>query len=235
MILKEAKLTDNSINKFFRADPQSQTAFPIAKAGWPIIFASAFVTFVLALTGLAVLSMIGISVTLFICNFFRDPDRLTPDKNDAVISPADGRIVFTGVVNENPFIDGSCLKIGIFMNIFNVHVNRIPFSGKIKKISYYPGKFYSADKEKASTDNEHNALILETDKQQSICFVQIAGLIARRIICHVQEAQDVICGQRFGLICFGSRVDVYLPADAILSVDKGDKVKAGTSILGYLK
>ncbi len=228
-------MTGNSINKFFRADPQNQTAFPIAKAGWPIIFASAFVTFVLAMTGPVYPALIGILITLFICNFFRDPDRLTPDKKDAVICPADGRIVFTGVVNENPFIDGPCLKIGIFMNIFNVHVNRIPFSGKIKKIQYYPGKFYSADKEKASTDNEHNALILETDKQQTIGFVQIAGLIARRIICYVHEEQDVVCGQRFGLICFGSRVDVYLPEDAVLSVDKGDKVKAGTSILGYLK
>ncbi len=228
-------MTDNSTNTFFRADPQSQTAFPITKAGWPIIFASAFVTFVLALAGLAYLALIGTLVTFFICNFFRDPDRVTPNKNDAVISPADGRVVSTGVVETNPFIDGPCLKIGIFMNIFNVHVNRIPFSGTIKKIAYYPGKFYSANKEEASTDNEQNALILETDNQQRLCFVQIAGLIARRIICHVQEEEDVVCGQRFGLICFGSRVDVYLPPDTTLDVIKGDKVKAGTSILGYLK
>lgn len=228
-------MTDNSRDKFFRADPQSQTAFPIAKAGWPFICASAFVTFVLALTGLAALSLIGIVVTLFICNFFRDPDRLTPDTKNAVISPADGRIVFTGVVENNPFIDGPCLKIGIFMNIFNVHVNRVPFSGKIKKIIYFPGKFYAADKEKASTDNEHNAVILETKNHREICFVQIAGLVARRIICSVQESDNVICGQRFGLICFGSRVDVYLPADTTLSAVKGDKVKAGTSILGYLQ
>jgi len=227
-------LTVNSNNKFFRADPQSQTAFPIAKAGWPIIFASAFVTFVLALTGLAVLSLLGIVVTLFICNFFRDPDRLTPDQKNAVVSPADGRIVFTGVVEQNPFIEGPALKIGIFMNIFNVHVNRIPFSGKIKKISYYPGKFYSADKEKASTDNEHNALILETANHKDICFVQIAGLVARRIICYVGEKDRVVCGQRFGLICFGSRVDIYLPPDTIPNAVRGDKVKAGTSILGYL-
>jgi len=228
-------LTDKSTNNFFRAEPQSQAAFPIAKAGWPFIFAAAFVTFVLALTGIVSMALIGIAVTFFICNFFRDPDRLTPDNSGAVISPADGRVVSTGVVDENPFIDGPSLKIGIFMNIFNVHVNRIPFSGKIKKISYYPGKFFSANKEKASTDNEQNALILETDKQQRLCFVQIAGFIARRIICNVQEEESVICGQRFGLICFGSRVDIYLPADSTLDVVKGDKVKAGTSILGYLK
>ena len=228
-------MTDKSTNNFFRAEPQSQAAFPIAKAGWPFIFAAAFVTFVLALTGIVSMALIGIAVTFFICNFFRDPDRLTPDNSGAVISPADGRVVSTGVVDENPFIDGPSLKIGIFMNIFNVHVNRIPFSGKIKKISYYPGKFFSANKEKASTDNEQNALILETDKQQRLCFVQIAGFIARRIICNVQEEESVICGQRFGLICFGSRVDIYLPADSTLDVVKGDKVKAGTSILGYLK
>ena len=228
-------MTDKSTNNFFRAEPQSQATFPIAKAGWPFIFAAAFVTFVLALTGIVSMALIGIAVTFFICNFFRDPDRLTPDNSGAVISPADGRVVSTGVVDENPFIDGPSLKIGIFMNIFNVHVNRIPFSGKIKKISYYPGKFFSANKEKASTDNEQNALILETDKQQRLCFVQIAGFIARRIICNVQEEESVICGQWFGLICFGSRVDIYLPADSTLDVVKGDKVKAGTSILGDLK
>ncbi len=228
-------MTDHSTNTFFRADPQNPTAFPIAKAGWPFIGASAFVTFVLALTGLAPLALTGILVTLFICNFFRDPDRVTPDKIDAVISPADGRIVFMGIVDENPFVEGPCLKIGIFMNIFNVHVNRIPYAGKIKKISYFPGKFYAADDEKASTDNEHNAVILTTKNHQKICFVQIAGLIARRIICQIQEEDNVICGQRFGLICFGSRVDVYLPANTSPGVVKGDKVKAGTSIIGYLQ
>lgn len=228
-------MTEYSNNNFFRADPPSQTAFPIAKAGWPFIGAAAFVTFVLALIGLGALALIGMGATLFICNFFRDPDRVTPTNEGAVISPADGRIVYTGVVNENPFVAGPCLKIGIFMNIFNVHVNRIPFSGTVKKISYFPGRFYSADKEKASTDNEHNAVILETETHGDIGVVQIAGLIARRIICHVQEGNSMTCGQRFGLICFGSRVDVYLPPDAHLEVVKGDKVKAGASILGYMK
>jgi len=228
-------VSDNSKNQFFRADPPSQTAFPIAKAGWPIIGAAAFVTFVLALIGMESLALIGMGAALFICNFFRDPDRVTPVREGAVISPADGRVVFTGVVAENPFVAGPCLKIGIFMNIFNVHVNRVPFSGTIKKISYFPGKFYSADKEKASTDNEHNAVILETENHGDIGVVQIAGLIARRIICHVQEGDAMTCGQRFGLICFGSRVDVYLPPETPLTVVKGDKVKAGVSILGFMK
>jgi phosphatidylserine decarboxylase len=228
-------VTDYSTKQFFRADPQSQTAYPIAKAGWPIIGAAAFVTFVLALIGSESLALIGMGATLFICNFFRDPDRVTPASEKAVISPADGRIVFTGVVNENPFVVGPCLKIGIFMNIFNVHVNRIPFSGTVKKISYFPGKFYSANKEKASTDNEHNAVVLETENHGEIGVVQIAGLIARRIICQVREGDRMTCGQRFGLICFGSRVDVYLPPETTLTVVKGDKVKAGLTILGYVK
>lgn len=210
------------------------TAYPIARAGWLFIGASAFTTFVLALCGLTVFAIIGLLVTFFICYFFRDPDRMTPNEPNAVISPADGRVVSTGMVEENPFIDGPCVKIGIFMNIFNVHVNRIPFSGKIKDIRYFPGKFYSADKEEASVSNEHNAVILETEKNQTICFVQIAGFIARRIICFVKKEDVMTCGQRFGLICFGSRVDVFLPADTPLSVAKGDKVKAGSTVIGHL-
>jgi phosphatidylserine decarboxylase len=222
------------MNDFFRAEPQSQTAYPVAKAGLPYIFASAFVTVVLSLIGFAYLALVGILVTFFICYFFRDPDRVTPQKSGAVISPADGRVVYTGIEETNPFIEGPCLKIGIFMSIFNVHVNRIPFSGSIKKILYFPGKFYAADKKKASLENEQNAVILETENNSEICFVQIAGLVARRIICGVQEGDHVIRGQRFGLICFGSRVDVYLPSDTSLEVTKGDRVKAGSSIIGYL-
>lgn len=210
------------------------TAYPIARAGWPFIGASAFATFVLALCGLTVFAVIGLLVTFFICYFFRDPDRITPNEPGSVISPADGRVVYIGVVEENPFIEGTCVKIGIFMNIFNVHVNRIPFSGKIKDIRYFPGKFHSADKEEASMSNEHNAVILETEKHQPLCFVQIAGFIARRIICFVKKEDVMTAGQRFGLICFGSRVDVYLPADASLSVVKGDKVKAGSTVIGHL-
>jgi phosphatidylserine decarboxylase len=220
--------------QFFQAEPQNMTAYPIARAGWPFIGASAFATFVLALCGLTVFAIIGLLVTFFICYFFRDPDRMTPNESGAVISPADGRVVSTGVVEENPFIEGPCIKIGIFMNVFNVHVNRIPFTGKIKDIRYFPGQFYSADKDEASISNEHNAVILETEKNQTICFVQIAGLIARRIICFVQKEDAMTIGQRFGLICFGSRVDVYLPPDTSLSVAKGDKVKAGSTVIGHL-
>jgi phosphatidylserine decarboxylase len=120
------------------------------------------------------------------------------------------------------------------MSVFNVHVNRVPSSGQIKDIKYNPGKFFSANLDKASKKNEHNALLLETENGKNIGFVQIAGLIARRIICHVSPQDQVLRGQRFGIICFGSRLDVYIPADSDIEVSVGDTVKAGESVLGKL-
>jgi phosphatidylserine decarboxylase len=118
------------------------------------------------------------------------------------------------------------------MSVFNVHVNRVPHSGRIKEIDYFPGKFFSANLDKASELNEHNAILIEMEDGKAMCVVQIAGLIARRIICYTKPGDQVIGGQRFGLICFGSRLDVYLPTDIKLKVAVGDKVQAGTSILG---
>jgi phosphatidylserine decarboxylase len=234
-----AKKTTRGLNtmsyKYRWPDPPSDTAFPIARPGWPIIFGAVFVTFVLALSGFGVAALIAMAATLFICCFFRDPDRVTPDEERAVICPADGKVVFTGIVESNPFLPGRRLKVGIFMSVFNVHVNRVPLSGKIEHIAYYPGKFMPADRPAASTKNEHNAVTLETGAGEHICFVQVAGLIARRIICNVKAGDLVTAGQRFGMICFGSRVDVYLPADAMLQVRIGDKVTAGTTILGYME
>lgn len=221
--------------KYVWADPPEQTAFPIARPGLPFIFAAAFVTFVLALSGFGIAALIGIAVTLFICYFFRDPDRITPDVADAVICPADGRVVFTGIVETNPFLPGRCMKIGIFMSVFNVHVNRVPMTGRIEKISYFPGAFMPADRPAASTKNEHNSVILETGAGAKIGFVQVAGLIARRIVCNVREGDAMTAGQRFGMICFGSRVDVYLPPETKLDVRKGDHVQAGTTILGRMQ
>ena len=120
------------------------------------------------------------------------------------------------------------------MSIFNVHVNRIPHEGQVKEVLYYPGNFFSANLDKASNHNEHNAIFIETEGRKNICTVQIAGLIARRIICKLQKGDIVTRGQRFGLICFGSRLDVYLPPETNLKVAVGDKVKAGTSVLGDL-
>jgi len=222
------------MDKFTWSDRPSHTAFPVATAGYPFIFAAGFVTAVFALLELTVLALVGLVVTFFICYFFRDPDRVIPNYSGCVVSPADGKIIWAGPVDNGPFFEGSCLKISIFMSVFNVHVNRVPHDGQIKAVSYHPGKFFSADLDKASRHNEHNAVFIETDQGQSICFVQIAGLIARRIICKVQEGDEVVRGQRFGMICFGSRLDVYLPLETKLKVGIGDRVMAGTSVLGEL-
>jgi phosphatidylserine decarboxylase len=222
------------MEKYSRSDPPGQTAFPVHRAGYPLIFGSAFVTLILALLGLATWALVGLAATLFICAFFRDPDRLIPERQDAVVSPADGKIIYIGKVADSPFDQGDSIKISIFMSVFNVHVNRIPCTGKIRGIHYHPGKFFSANLDKASKNNEQNALLLETDNGRNICFVQIAGLIARRIICYVLPDERVQRGQRFGIICFGSRLDVYLPADSGIAVAIGDTVKAGTSVLGEL-
>ena len=223
------------MDTFTKVEPSNTSAFPIAKAGWPFIGVAAFATAVFALLGIAVPALAGLLATLFICYFFRDPDRVIPDRDAAVVSPADGKVIKVEHDENNRFIADKCLKISIFMSIFNVHVNRIPYTGNITRTAYFPGKFFSANLDKASQDNEHNAVFLKTDGGQQICFVQIAGLVARRIICNVQEGQAVIRGRRFGLICFGSRLDVYLPIDTQVSVKVGDRVSAGTSVLGELK
>lgn len=222
------------MNNFIWPDPPSDTAFPVARAGYPFIFTSAFTTAVFAFLGLTVLALVGLVATFFICYFFRDPDRVVPQNVGAVVSPADGKVIWTGTVGSSPCSRENSIKISIFMSIFNVHVNRVPHEGRVQRVSYYPGKFFSANLDKASKQNEHNAVSIKTEDGKNICMVQIAGLIARRIICKIQEGDTVVRGQRFGLICFGSRLDVYLPSDTTLKVTVGDKVKAGTSVLGDL-
>jgi phosphatidylserine decarboxylase len=218
-----------------RPDKDNHSAFFIAKPGYYFIIASVFVTVAFALIGVASFAVAGLAVTVFICCFFRDPDRVVPPEDGAVVSPADGRVIIAGPVDESPFFEGESIKISIFMSVFNVHVNRIPYEGKVSKISYSPGKFFSANLDKASKENEHNAVFIETDAGKKICMVQIAGLIARRIICRLKEGDVVYRGDRFGMICFGSRLDVYLPADAKICVQVGNRASAGETILGYIK
>ena len=222
------------MNNYSWTDPPGLTSFPIAKAGYPLIFGCAFVTAIFALLGLTILTLISLAFTFFVCCFFRDPDRVIPKESGAIVSPADGKVIAAGVVANSAFYESETMKISIFMSVFNVHVNRIPYNGQVKRISYHPGKFVSANLDKASLENEHNAVFLETDKGDSLCFVQVAGLIARRIICHIQPGENVERGKRYGMICFGSRLDVYLPQNVSLNVRVGDKVQAGFSILAHL-
>jgi len=221
-------------NNFSYPEPSNQKAFPIATTGYPLISAAAFTTAVFALLELTFPALLSLAITFFICYFFRDPERVVPNAEGVVVSPADGKIIKAETIDANPFFEERCFKISIFMSVFNVHVNRIPHEGKVTGIRYFPGKFFSANLDKASKDNEQNAIFIEMPDGKKLCTVQIAGLIARRIICNLQEGESVIRGKRFGMICFGSRLDVYLPADVKPNVVIGDKVKAGTTILAYL-
>lgn len=220
------------MDDFIWSDPPSRWAFPLAKAGYPPLFAAAFITLVLSLLALTPLALAALAGTLCIAGFFRDPDRLVPSRPGLVVSPADGRVISVAAAGDHPYFDEQVIKVSIFMSVFNVHVNRIPAEGRVVRIRYQPGKFVAADRADASMRNEHNAVLLETIYGRRLCVVQVAGLIARRIICQVQPDETVRRGQRFGMICFGSRLDVYLPQDVALAVSVGDRVQAGTSILG---
>jgi len=172
--------------------------------------------------------------SLFVASFFRDPERQPLRDEKTILAPADGKILLVEEEENPPFSQGRAIKISIFMSVFNCHINRIPMNGKIKEVIYRPGKFFSANKNLASAQNEQNALILLTDEGQEISIVQVAGLIARRIVCWVKTGETVKQGKRFGLIQFGSRVDLYLPPLVRQRIKPGDKVKAGLTIVGEL-
>jgi phosphatidylserine decarboxylase len=205
----------------------------VARAGYPLLAAAAFVTLVMALLGITGLAVAGLVATLAIALFFRDPDRVVPSAPGIVVSPADGRVIRVEHVPADPFGPGNKQKISIFMSVFNVHVNRAPIAGRVTDVRYRPGSFVAADRDAAPEKNEQNAVRVANDESQTVCFVQVAGLIARRIICRLQPGDTVGRGQRFGMICFGSRLDVYLPPDARLRVRVGDRVQAGSSCLAH--
>ena len=200
----------------------------IAREGW-LILLGAFGAAVIASALIGWWSIPFWVFAVFALQFFRDPARVPPMDADAVISPADGRIVAVEKVRD-PHLDRDALKISVFMNVFNVHSNRSPVDGEIKGRWYTPGSFVNADFDKASTENERNALWIQAARGDVLC-VQIAGLIARRILCYVRTGDRLARGQRYGFIRFGSRVDVYLPTDARAEVSIGQKVTGGRTIL----
>ncbi len=207
----------------------------IAPEGYPFIVLSLVVTvFVAFLGGKWWLITLFALLTFFIIWFFRNPERYFQDEEKVLISPADGKVIKIENVEVDGTISGKFKKISIFMNVFNVHVNRSPYDGKIEAIHYHEGKFLSANLDKASLDNERNEVMIRTEDGRVIWTVQIAGLIARRIVCWMHPGEIIRKGERFGLIRFGSRVDIYLPEDSKISVNLRDKVKAGQTILGYL-
>ncbi len=205
----------------------------IAREGWPFI-AIAVVAVIATHLSFGIWGALPFWVILvFVVQFFRDPPRPVPQQANAVLSPADGRIVVVGKAHD-PYADREALKISVFMNVFNVHSNRAPVDGSVQRVQYFPGKFVNADLDKASTENERNALVIQTTDGKTVSCVQVAGLIARRILCYVGEGAKLTRGQRYGFIRFGSRVDVYLPLDAKPRVTIGDKVSATTTILADL-
>ena len=212
-----------------------KTTLPLATEGFPFILFSGFVTVVLALVGLTWLAMAGILATAFVTYFFRDPARVLPEEPHAVVCPADGKVIVVREVEDERFLPGKTIKISIFMNVFNVHVNRIPLAGTVERVFLSPGRFFAADKDKAVLHNEFCALTIATPTQQRYAVVQIAGLIARRIVCRAEKGDQVIAGQRYGLIRFGSRVDLYLPLNTQVLVREGQIVTAGETVLATLE
>jgi phosphatidylserine decarboxylase len=206
----------------------------IAREGYIFILVAAFFTISAFFTAPPWTALLFFLITAFIVWFFRNPERKAPPGEKFVISPADGKVIKIENVQDHEILAGLYRKISIFMNVFSVHVNRIPYAGRIETIRYYEGKFFSANLDKASLDNERNGLVIRMDDGRAIGMIQIAGLVARRIVCWVNEGMMVEKGDRFGLIRFGSRVDVLLPADTTVLVKVGDKVRAGETPIGGL-
>jgi len=206
---------------------------PIAVEGYPFIVLAGFVTMVFALLSWKILAVIAFFLTLFITYFFRNPERTLPEDENAVVAPADGVIIYLGPSSEE-HVMAEMTKISIFMSVFNVHVNRAPITGRIVETFYNRGKFLDVRDERATFENERSGLVMEDARGTRIVVVQVAGLIARRIICYLQKGDQAIRGKRYGLIRFGSRLDVYLPGQVDLKVKLGEKTVAGETILGYL-
>jgi len=215
---------------------------PVASEGWPIILSGAAATLISALAArfvptlwpAAYLAVVAGGFTAFSVYFFRDPDRTIPEGDELVLSPADGTVVDVRELDEPDFHGGPARRVSIFMSPLNVHVNRSPVAGRVTYEKYHPGRFELAWRDKASELNEQNSVGIEADGRKYLVR-QIAGWVARRIVCRVKPSQDLAAGERFGMIQFGSRVDLFVPVRGItLKVDVGQKVYGGISVIGVL-
>lgn len=216
-------------------DSVTKSFVPVHREGWPFIAIALVATLVIGWF-VSPLFWIGLFFTGWVCYFFRDPKRVTPVGEGLVISPADGVVSHVGAARPPEELDlGSepLVRVSIFMNVFNCHVNRAPFAGKITRVAYRAGKFLNAELDKASDDNERNGLVIEQNDTR-IGVVQIAGLVARRIVCFVREGEMTSTGERFGLIRFGSRLDVYMPVGTVPKVFLGQTMIAGETVLADL-
>jgi phosphatidylserine decarboxylase len=209
---------------------------PVAVEGYPFIGLFAFLALFCAAVDWNCLATISLGLTLFAIYFFRNPERFSAEDDNAIVAPADGKVIFVGKVPENRYFGGEeVTKVSIFMNVFNVHVNRVPVNCKVLGQFYNQGRFFNASLDKASLENEQSGMLLETETGVKILCVQIAGLVARRIVSYPEDGDSLVRGRRYGLIRFGSRVDLYFPDSVDVKAKLGDKTVAGESVLGYLK
>lgn len=205
----------------------------IAKEGYPFIFF--FFALTIAISFIWIWAVpFAFVLMLFMVYFFRDPDRKIPEEKDIFVAPADGKIIMIEEVEEDKYLNREAIEVSIFMSPLDVHVNRSPCDGRVKSVVYSPGMFFSAYKEEASLKNENITMVLETG-YGDIIVRQVAGFLARRAVCRVREGEFLKRGDRFGIIKFSSRVDLYLPSNTLIRVKKGDKVKAGETIIGEVK
>ena len=203
-----------------------------AREGVPFVLVLGVATLVVDLLGFWWLGLVLLALTFAVASFFRDPERDVPGGDNQVVSPADGRIVAVDSEAHAESLPGEKFqRVAIFMSPANVHVNRVPVSGEVLAVKHTPGRFLAAYDERASLENERNEVALRDERGRPLVFVQVAGLLARRIICNLRPGQRVEQGARFGLIMFGSRVDVYLVPSARLRVSIGDRVRAGSAVL----
>jgi phosphatidylserine decarboxylase len=204
----------------------------LAAPGYPFILAFGGLTVCFWFLHWGLLASVSMLATLFLLYFFRNPGRTIPADLNAIVSPADGRIILVDEVQENEFLNGPARRVAIFMNVFDVHVNRAPVAGRVLATRHRDGRFLAAFKEEASQVNEQQAVLWETPAGWRVLTVQIAGLLARRIVPAFAEGDVLAKGAPFGMICFGSRVDLYIPRDCVIIVRVGDRVKAGESVIG---
>jgi phosphatidylserine decarboxylase len=207
---------------------------PVAKEGWPFILALAIFTMALFVFGWTSIGMLSLILTLFVLSFFRDPERIVPEGQNVVVSPADGKVVVIKDIYEPDYLQEEVTQISIFLSVFNVHVNRTPIGGVIETVKYNPGRFHIASVDKASLANEQIGMVIR-DGNRRLLVKQIAGFIARRVVCYAKPGDMIKKGDRYGLIRFGSRADIFLPKDAEIKVQLGDRVKGARDIIGLLK
>ena len=226
-----ARCTRYGVNENSASLPERSSPLPLAREGYPLIMGVVGVTALLYLIGWTIPSLLGVVLCVFVIQFFRDPEREVPQQPGLIVSPADGRVIKVARVQDDRFLNAEVQMISIFMSPLSVHVNRIPCRGRVLDVRYNPGKYFRAFADKASLDNEQNAVVLEDEQGRRIAFVQIAGFVARRIVCHLRGGMNVERGVRYGMIMFGSRADIYLPLDAKVRVAVGDRTRGASTVL----